>query len=280
MVDRRQTTRPTLTYKACFILGGAVLAVITYFLGTTVYETEHLLASGQFFSRLNASLIFSNILQDHLLTFTVWVLGTMCLSGFVGYCFDNQVRYRQMAENFRARAEARAVTDGLTTVFNHRYFVEQLALEVKRAKRFRQSFVLLFLDIDGFKDYNDRHGHLAGDQVLKQVALTARSTVRETDLVARYGGEEFAIIATGTDKENGALLAERIRDSIQRKSPATVSIGVASFPQDGDSADEVLKAADLAMYEAKRHGKNCVYIAEKAAHAISPTTFQSAEPAY
>lgn len=114
------------------------------------------------------------------------------------------------------------------------------------------------VDVDDFKQHNDTRGHLAGDDVLREVAVVLRSGVRDTDVVGRYGREEFMIIAAGSDKNQVTVLAERIRKRIEEDPPVTVSIGIAGCPVDGLTAEELIYAADSAMYEAKREGKNCV----------------------
>lgn len=245
-------------------MGGLTFAVASYFLGTVIYELEGYLWSNQ--STLgNFDLVGSllQVFQIHLFTLAPWVIATSALSAFVGYIFDKQVKYRRKAEELQARAEALSVTDGLTLLYNHRYFIKQLAQEIKRTRRMSSAFSLLFLDIDNFKQYNDTRGHLAGDDVLRSVAMVTKAAVRETDVVARYGGEEIVVVAFGTPKAQGARLAEKLRTRIGRGCAVTVSIGVASFPDDGITIDELIDAADHAMYWAKRHGKDQVCLASK-----------------
>lgn len=159
-----------------------------------------------------------------------------------------------------------AISDGLTGVYVHRYFQENLSLEVKRAVAYKETMSLLMIDIDYFKKYNDLYGHLAGDEILRKIAAFLKSSVRETDIVARYGGEEFAIILLLQDKEQAKEVAERIRAGVENISvdvnntttKVTISIGVASLPDDGKTPDELLAKADKALYEAKQRGRNCV----------------------
>lgn len=258
-------TRSRLDYKTRFFLGGAAFAFITYVLGTLIYENESYLLTGEFAIRMDLGKVVFGVFEDHLVTFAPWLITTTALFAGLGYLFDRQVVLRKVAEDLRMEAESLAVTDGLTRLFNRRYLIDQLAIEVKRTQRHSRTFTLLFLDIDGFKHYNDTHGHQAGDEVLRQIAIVTRATARETDVVARYGGEEFVVIAAGSDKEQGALLADRIRDKVQRRCPVTVSIGVAEFPKDGGSVEQLIEAADQAMYQAKGSGKNRVCIANSGA---------------
>jgi len=162
-----------------------------------------------------------------------------------------------------------AVTDGLTGLYNRRRFYELLEEEIVRAGR-KGVLSLIMLDIDDFKAYNDLYGHLAGDALLRELAQLFRRGIRQGDIVARYGGEEFAIILPGTGKEEATALAERIRAQVEehlfegeKGMPAgriTVSLGVASYPQDAREPEALVNAADVALYEAKkRRNRVCVY---------------------
>jgi len=170
------------------------------------------------------------------------------------------------------RVERQAVTDGLTDLANRRQLDEALANEIGRVERFGGSLALIYADLDDFKAINDRHGHQAGDDVLCAFADVLRRTVREIDLPARHGGEEFAVLAPETDLEGAFRLAERIREELASSPVETVagplavtaSFGVSSFPASPSEA-ELFAAADSALYQAKRAGKNCVVAAGGAA---------------
>lgn len=156
-------------------------------------------------------------------------------------------------------------TDALTNLLNARGFASRLRSEIKRSKRYSEPLSLLFLDLDGLKDINDRYGHRAGSDALREVAGVIRAELRESDTGARWGGDEFTIIAPNTTKAAAMLFAERIRSSIARhvsEWPMTASIGIAAVDwseADGASdAQTLLRDADAAMYEAKRRGKNAV----------------------
>lgn len=169
------------------------------------------------------------------------------------------------------KTEMMAITDELTKLYNHRYFVKSLNDELKRAGRYKQNLSLVMIDVDFFKNYNDTHGHLKGNDVLKEIARILAGTVRDVDIVARYGGEEFSIILPQTDKEKAVATAERIRAAVegfnfykgetQPGGRVTISLGVATFPHDGKASSDVVGRADEALYQAKREGKNrvCVY---------------------
>jgi diguanylate cyclase (GGDEF)-like protein len=167
--------------------------------------------------------------------------------------------------------EQLSITDGLTRLHNHRFFHESLTREIKRVNRIREPLSMLLIDIDDFKRLNDRLGHAAGDELLSGIARILNDCVRESDLLARYGGEEFVVLASDTDREGAALLAEKIRTAIAensfilddslRPTRVTVSIGVAQY---GGNRKTFFRAADRALYRAKEQGKNCVVVDEEA----------------
>ena len=165
-------------------------------------------------------------------------------------------------EELNKRLERMAVLDVMTDLPNHRAFQDRLSYEVKKARRHGRTFSLLLIDVDNFKQYNDRFGHPAGDVLLTQLARIMRECVREVDLPARYGGEEFAIILPETDKYGGAVVAERLRAKVCdfpfRHRQVTVSIGVAEFPSDASDGGALVTCSDQAMYYAKTHGKNAM----------------------
>lgn len=159
-----------------------------------------------------------------------------------------------------------ATTDGLTGLNNHRTFQERLEVEIARSKRFNHRLSLLIIDIDYFKKFNDNFGHRVGDEVLRRVACLLAESTRNIDFAARYGGEEFVLILPETAIEGAVLTAERIREVIARRKmnvdgkdlSVTVSIGVASFPEDADYREMLIERADNALYSAKKSGRNKV----------------------
>ena len=159
-----------------------------------------------------------------------------------------------------------ATTDGLTELYNHRYFQDSLKKQLDLAKRYDQEFSLIILDIDFFKNFNDTYGHQVGDSVLKTVARILKNNTRATDYVCRYGGEEMSIILPQTSKKEALINAQRICDAVA-KTPLkvnnsevniTISLGVSSFPNDGDTPQKLIEFADKALYFAKEHGRNQV----------------------
>ncbi len=161
--------------------------------------------------------------------------------------------------------EKQAVTDRLTGLYDQRYIKEALANEIKRSKRYQKEFSLIMFDVDDFKEINDRHGHLFGDEVLIRVAAVAKEAFRKSDLVARYGGDEFLVLLPETDQDSAKLMAERLLKVVQKMTvlyngkeiSANISIGIASFPlPEGVTASPIV-AVDQALYNAKKQGKSC-----------------------
>lgn len=154
-----------------------------------------------------------------------------------------------------------ATTDSLTGLFNHRQFFLRLQDELKRASRARYPVALLLLDIDAFKRFNDEQGHPAGDDVLQQMAEALMTQRRSSDTCARYGGEEFAMILPATPKPVVAGVAMNLAQRFQLGTGLTFSGGIAAYPEDGDTPDALVKAADRALYRAKDEGRNRILLA-------------------
>ncbi|VAX10618.1 GGDEF domain protein [hydrothermal vent metagenome] len=166
------------------------------------------------------------------------------------------------------RVKKLAVTDGLTGLFNHRHFVSSLRVERQRAARYGHSLSVLMIDVDHFKNYNDANGHLRGNEALKGVTCAMRGVTRSMDVLARYGGEEFAVILAEANKKMARQTAERICRTVASRSiygeeqqplkKLTVSVGVATFPDDATTGSVLVGMADRALYEAKQQGRNRV----------------------
>ncbi len=175
-------------------------------------------------------------------------------------------RYQQELEEANARLSELSNTDSLTGLHNRRALMEKLERECKRARRTSSPLALALLDVDHFKGYNDAYGHPSGDQALVQLADVLREIKRASDFVARLGGEEFAIVLVDTGFEGGVFAAERIRKTVETaqwaRRPLTVSLGVAVFEADMPDVEALLAAADRALYQAKRAGRNRVCAVE------------------
>lgn len=179
-------------------------------------------------------------------------------------------------KNYLDTCEEAAFTDHLTGLANRRRFERQLEREVARSRRFNRPFCLLLLDIDHFKNVNDTFGHDAGDDVLRRLGNALQAGTRGIDASARVGGEEFAVVLTETDFAHALEVAERLRVSIsEMQSPVagqvTVSIGLAEFNADSRDARELFSAADAALYEAKRQGRDRICCSEERSANPSPT---------
>lgn len=165
----------------------------------------------------------------------------------------------------------RSHSDSLTGLLNHGYFQYRLQEEINSAKETNKPLSIIMADLDNFKMYNDTLGHQEGDQILKQIASILNSAVQNQGYACRYGGEEFAILLPQTNKTESYIIAENIRKQIEEynfphknntnvKQQLTISIGIASFPQDGDSKESLISYVDKALYNAKYKGKNCICI--------------------
>lgn len=173
-----------------------------------------------------------------------------------------------------------AIKDGLTGLYNHRYFKERLELEIQTAKRIQHPLSLIFFDIDHFKKYNDINGHPMGDMLLRSMADILKKTSRTTDIPCRYGGEEFVIILTHTNLEGAKIKAEKLRKIIeetefpnQEKQPngnLTVSIGVSEMPSHADDVSHLVDVADEALYKVKESGRNRVIVAQAPDGYVAP----------
>ena len=187
--------------------------------------------------------------------------------GEVGYltrAFNTLVARLRERES-QAELERLSVTDALTGLYNRRHLMGTLATEVQRSRRLRRPFSVLLADVDHFKQYNDTHGHPAGDAALARIADILRKTTRGVDCVARYGGEEFLVMLLETTVGTAAIVAERIRARVAIEELAggrvTISIGVAECPSHGDTPESLIESADAALYEAKDRGRDRVVAA-------------------
>jgi diguanylate cyclase (GGDEF)-like protein len=164
------------------------------------------------------------------------------------------------------KVQGLTITDELTSVYCRRYFLERFSEELKRSKKNKLSLTFLMIDIDNFKQFNDRYGHLVGDAILRQVTKTISQAVRQIDFIGRYGGEEISVVLSETNREQANFAAERIRQAIalevikvyDEELRVTVSIGVSTFPDHALNMQNLIEIADQALYLAKETGKNKV----------------------
>ncbi len=184
----------------------------------------------------------------------------------LGLIVDTALQFR--------RLEAQSVTDDLTGLANSRFLRASLGREIKRARRYGQPLSVVFIDLDGFKQINDSHGHLAGSRMLSEFGRVLVESLRETDVVARYGGDEFTVVMPHTASEDALRIAGRLRRTVAERrflesdglqARITASFGVASFPSHGETREALIAAADRAMYRVKERGKNGVELAPEPA---------------
>lgn len=199
--------------------------------------------------------------------FNLWIPVVMpIIFVVIAFALSFLAKYLLKSKDFEHQYKL-ATIDGLTELYNHRYFQDALRQNIDLSKRYDQNCSLIIIDIDFFKKFNDTYGHQAGDAVLKQVALTLKKNSRTTDIVCRYGGEEMSIILPNTNSEETLFLAERICKAVAEKefvlnantcTNVTISLGVATFPQNAETPQDLIEYADKGLYYAKEHGRNQV----------------------
>jgi len=271
LVFRAHSGRLTALYKpGTPVLEGAglcreALATRQPILANDVSDTSHYI---QGFEETKAELCIP------LLSFGQ-IVGVLCLESDKLNAFDSvDVRPLESVADICAnaiqnahyfeRVRHMAFVDGLTGIFNRRYFETRVLEEIERAKRYQGSVSLIMVDIDHFKRLNDEFGHLMGDDVLRQISTMFSQNIRKVDVGCRYGGEEFAVIVPETTGEDAYYVADKLRKVIETAvfpgvpRPVTISAGVASYPANAANRDELIKAADEALYAAKQAGRNMV----------------------
>ncbi|MHC4871525.1 MAG: GGDEF domain-containing response regulator [Planctomycetota bacterium] len=178
----------------------------------------------------------------------------------------NLIKMKQIQDELRTKS----ITDGLTKLYNHRFFMEQVNKEIERATRYGGAISLIMFDIDHFKKFNDEHGHQAGDFILSHLGDIIKSTMRNVDFCARYGGEEFAVILPGTARYSAEYAAKRLFEKIKTENfdfqgkdfKITVSMGLTEFTK-GDTDTSIIKRADEALYKAKHEGRDRICVFEE-----------------
>ncbi|MCZ6778758.1 MAG: diguanylate cyclase [Acidobacteria bacterium] len=188
---------------------------------------------------------------------------------------DENVAINQELHNKNAALRMLSITDSLTGLYNRTELPKLLEIELARAQQRQHSFSILMIDIDRFKRFNDTYGHQAGDDLLRCVAEVLKSLSRACDVAARYGGEEFLILLTETEPDEALRFAERLRVRVEQirsqgKERVTISVGVASFPSNGDDVESIIRQADAALYRCKRRGRNQVAPARAGQEILEP----------
>ncbi|MBO5948868.1 diguanylate cyclase [bacterium] len=240
------------------ILLGVIIGYIVITLNSTFFTFLMSVLTGVTY------FVFSLFLMKN---YNIWIGLVMPLLSMVFvYTITYIIKYILKSRDFEYTYKL-ATTDGLTNLYNHRFFQEQMLINIENAKRYENPFSLILIDIDFFKKFNDTYGHQAGDAVLRQVAEQIKKSVRSTDIVCRYGGEEMSVILTNTGKDEAIITAQKICDAIASKPfklsntlerNVTISLGVSTFPQNGQTPSELIEYADKGLYMAKENGRNQV----------------------
>ena len=239
-----------------------ILAILTGFLVLNLVSPMIITIS--FISIYSAYVLFAYYLMKFG---NYWIsVASPILLGILVFVTAFVIKYIIKSRDFDQQYKL-ATTDGLTELYNHRYFQEQMKMQVEQSKRYGTPFSLIIIDIDYFKKFNDKFGHQAGDAVLRQVAQILKLNVRATDIACRYGGEEMSIILPNTSKKLSFTTAEKICKRVASnkfklnstdEENVTISLGVATFPDDGETASEIIEAADKRLYQSKHNGRNQV----------------------
>lgn len=239
--------------------------LLSVFVGLIVIRSESTVISS--LVAVLTAIIYSFVATLVMFYFNIWAgiviqIVSIILVFIACYLAKYIVKSRDLEYTY-----ALATTDGLTELYNHRYFQEQMIQNIETSKRYNKNFSLIMIDIDFFKKFNDTYGHQSGDAVLRQVAQILKKNVRSSDIVCRYGGEEMSIILTNTDNDAAITTAEKICHAVSEKPlklvngkdvNVTISLGVSTYPQNGETTQDMIKYADDCLYKAKEHGRNQV----------------------
>lgn len=259
IIDNCLIHKATLPYNILITIVLSLAAICTVFRIRSVYISI-LLYGGLILSFL----YFSTFVMTKYNVW-IWIIVPLLSSIFLFVC-SFIVKYLLKSRDFEYTYKL-ATTDGLTELFNHRFFQEEMKKKIETSDKTKNNFSLILIDIDFFKKFNDKYGHQAGDAVLKHVAKTLKSCVRSEDFVCRYGGEEMTIILNNTSRETAVNIAEKICKTIASKqyelSPElevriTISLGVSTYPINGKTPTELIEYADKCLYKAKENGRNQV----------------------
>ncbi len=192
------------------------------------------------------------------------------MANHAAIAFENYLLYKKL--------EMESITDGLTGIYNYRFLIRSLHLEIKRARRFHYQFSYLMIDVDNLKEYNDRNGHLSGSRALREIAGVITQSCREIDLVAKYGGDEFALLLPQTGLDGAIRLGDRILRAVRRfrfdgkrAGLLTCSVGIAVYPDDARTVETIIERADAALYAAKSRGKNGIASCSELDSATPPS---------
>lgn len=252
----KQTSPAANTFIILFVV--AIVGLIVMYSSSTVFSVLSTILFAM------AYLLISYYVMCYANLWIPAVLPSIAI--IIAFALSYLAKYLIKSRDFEYQYKL-ATIDGLTELYNHRYFQDTLRNQIESSKRYGQKFSLIIIDIDFFKKFNDTYGHQAGDAVLRQVAQTLKKNSRTTDFVCRYGGEEMSIILPNTSAEEALNHANRLCKAISEKTfqlnttetgNVTISLGVATFPENAETAQELIEVADKGLYYAKEHGRNQV----------------------
>ncbi len=259
ILDNNSIHKTSLPYN---ILITVILAAAAAF---TVFRIRSVYVSVMMFFIFLGFYLFVTVFAMTKYNAWIWIVVPVFIAGFVFVC-SYIVKYLIKSRDYEYTYKL-ATTDGLTELFNHRFFQDKMKNQILECGKAKNNFSLIMTDIDFFKKFNDKYGHQAGDAVLKHVSKTLKSCVRNEDFVCRYGGEEMAVILNKTNKEKALEIAEKICKTVSAKKfdltpdievSVTISLGVSTYPEDGKTAAELIEYADKCLYNAKENGRNQV----------------------
>ena len=266
----------TFIHRLTFEWDFAITLILSLFVGLTMLKIEYSKINYKYMIPINVSILFTTLVLYYILALLlmkycyIWVAVIMPTVGIlITFMGIYVARYFFKSKDYEYTYRL-ATTDGLTDLYNHRYFQEQMIASIEKCSKNGRKFSLILTDIDFFKKFNDQYGHQAGDAVLRQVAKTLKKNVKKTDLVCRYGGEEMSVILKNADKKAVLHVAQRLCEAVASsvfklgpdlESNVTISLGVSTYPENGSTPTELIEYADKGLYIAKENGRNQVGIA-------------------
>lgn len=254
-----------LIHKAALPYNIALTLLLSLAAICTVFKIRNVYVSIILFGGITFSYLYFTTYIMTKYNVWVWIIIPTLLAMFCFIC-SFIIKYLLKSRDFEYTYKL-ATTDGLTELYNHRFFQEQMKKKIEQSDRVKGNFSLILIDIDFFKKFNDKYGHQAGDAVLKHVAKTLKSCVRNEDLVCRYGGEEMTIILNNANRDTAINVAQKVCETIGSKKYAltpdlevqiTISLGVSTYPINGKNPTELIEYADKCLYKAKENGRNQV----------------------